>query len=961
TLASAQGGLLTFTTPVAGTFGNKVGAALAGEKVAVVRVPQFTDVTIPATSALSASAWDGTLGGVVVFRATGTVQLDGAIHADGIGFRQGSSASTSTPQQAGESYGGQPANGVSGTNLGAGGGGFNLCETAHLNQNDSWFGAGGSYGSTGVSGSSNPSAICATSVQGLPYGTPTLARMFLGSGSGTQVNNTHAACSDAICPSESRSTYTTAFKSNALSACDTATNPSCAATFAACPAETQSFGAARFKNGASSCDTSHNPTCAATFATCGGGSYNISVGHGAASSSFDGRTFGNWADTSLATTCGAYTLSHVAAQASNDSRFSPSQPAWNDTHAFCSGFESAHSAASHAGGTFTSSTPNITVWNDTNSFCSAFNVSSASSYTQAGNTCTGACAQTAAACGTYNITYGAASASNDGRFSPSQSQWNLTTGLCNTSNSGHSSYYDAPASACGSTCADTRAFCSPYQSSAVAASKSNDGRFSPSSAQWTATNALCGSSNVGFSAATRPCAAGTNSCSNTFASCSIYTNNIGSASCSGTCPSAPVNNPSSCTSCGCGIWNQHDCFQAECVNSYPGHCGSSDGNPDGQKNHEISDGCETTCSLGFSCPNSEDRCTSTGCGFLGLGSPCYRPVYRCWNGPSGAGGNCPGNGSSACNSCCFAAANNSTCVNSPADSSCNGWCQTNSGCTTNPGCETNPGCTYNPGCTVNPGCTNNPGCTSSPGCNSNPGCTTNVGCTMNPGCHTCGGCDYTAPGNTCACPAPDQKVADGGRGGGIVFIIASRVVVGTSGRISAVGADPAGGSPSAPNFAGGSGGSLWLRAGTLTLPASASTMTINARGGKNGGDGRIRLERVNGDDPVARSLIAPAPYLAPFLEPQIVGRPLLASTLASAGKKVTALQLVAAIDGLPLTGAPLVQHDYSLNAGASWTTLTLGQDAPITPTNDVRFRAHFVPRAGNVPQTSGLVWRLKLQ
>ena len=54
----------------------------------VVRVPEFTTVTV-ASGAIAAQSWNGSTGGIVAFLASGAVQVDGSINADGAGFRGG--------------------------------------------------------------------------------------------------------------------------------------------------------------------------------------------------------------------------------------------------------------------------------------------------------------------------------------------------------------------------------------------------------------------------------------------------------------------------------------------------------------------------------------------------------------------------------------------------------------------------------------------------------------------------------------------------------------------------------------------------------------------------------------------------------------------------------------------------------------------------------------------------------
>lgn len=84
---AVAGGTLTLTKPLVRGFTKNVSQ--------VVRVPEYTDVTIPAGASVAATAWQqvgagpGWAGGIVVFLATGTVDNKGVIHANGRGFHGG--------------------------------------------------------------------------------------------------------------------------------------------------------------------------------------------------------------------------------------------------------------------------------------------------------------------------------------------------------------------------------------------------------------------------------------------------------------------------------------------------------------------------------------------------------------------------------------------------------------------------------------------------------------------------------------------------------------------------------------------------------------------------------------------------------------------------------------------------------------------------------------------------------
>ncbi|MHB1846630.1 MAG: adventurous gliding motility protein AgmC [Deltaproteobacteria bacterium] len=55
----------------------------------LVRVPEYTSVTVNAGAGLVASAWNGSKGGILAFLSTGAVQNDGALSAGGAGFQGG--------------------------------------------------------------------------------------------------------------------------------------------------------------------------------------------------------------------------------------------------------------------------------------------------------------------------------------------------------------------------------------------------------------------------------------------------------------------------------------------------------------------------------------------------------------------------------------------------------------------------------------------------------------------------------------------------------------------------------------------------------------------------------------------------------------------------------------------------------------------------------------------------------
>ncbi|MBI4833355.1 MAG: hypothetical protein HY811_00845 [Planctomycetes bacterium] len=156
------------------------------QKIMVQRIPNYTNVTIDTGGSLTCNAWNGTLGGVLAFRANGTVTVNVAngINANGKGFTGGTGTTYDANAGGGESYNGAAGSGGKGnpvsvgnsgqgggggagdTNsdatqraggtgtIGSGGGGAGACWT---NSNFSSFaggGGGGGHGSAGGGGSS---------------------------------------------------------------------------------------------------------------------------------------------------------------------------------------------------------------------------------------------------------------------------------------------------------------------------------------------------------------------------------------------------------------------------------------------------------------------------------------------------------------------------------------------------------------------------------------------------------------------------------------------------------------------------------------------------------------------------------------------------------------------------------------------------------------------------------------
>ena len=109
TVDSVSGSVVTMTAAPSVTFGESNNNSLVGQTIQMVRVPQYTDVTLGADAVLTTEAWDGEVGGVLAFRATGTVSIasGAAIVVDELGYAGGETGTAyNNDAFQGESYAG---------------------------------------------------------------------------------------------------------------------------------------------------------------------------------------------------------------------------------------------------------------------------------------------------------------------------------------------------------------------------------------------------------------------------------------------------------------------------------------------------------------------------------------------------------------------------------------------------------------------------------------------------------------------------------------------------------------------------------------------------------------------------------------------------------------------------------------------------------------------------------------
>jgi len=148
----------------------------------VIRIPQYTSVTVNSDASIIAPAWDGTTGGIVAFKSTETVQVDGNISVEGTGFRGGACVQhdcvSAYQAYQGEGYYGMGSASTSGIGTyGGGGGGIHEFCTG-----SGWGGGGG--GGHGTAGETSPGFGSYVGEGGIAYGDDDMYTINFGSGGG---------------------------------------------------------------------------------------------------------------------------------------------------------------------------------------------------------------------------------------------------------------------------------------------------------------------------------------------------------------------------------------------------------------------------------------------------------------------------------------------------------------------------------------------------------------------------------------------------------------------------------------------------------------------------------------------------------------------------------------------------------------------------------------------------------
>jgi len=144
-VTNVSGTTITLDSAPTATYGVGGNSNLTGQKIVAQRVPQYTNVQINGGAQLQTSTWNGTTGGIIAFKATGTVSVNstGYINASARGYDGGNvytvdyggiggegicAPSGALTNPSGGAMGGgaaftQPVNGYTNNYCGGGGGG----------------------------------------------------------------------------------------------------------------------------------------------------------------------------------------------------------------------------------------------------------------------------------------------------------------------------------------------------------------------------------------------------------------------------------------------------------------------------------------------------------------------------------------------------------------------------------------------------------------------------------------------------------------------------------------------------------------------------------------------------------------------------------------------------------------------------------------------------------------------
>ena len=184
-ISSIDSNIITLSSGLVYTYGSGIFNETNSSVTQVVKVPQFTNVTIAEGASIVAPDWDGYIGGIVVFRSNRSVNNNGFINVSDRGFRHGT-------EGYGNNHPGGEGEGIYGRGFAAGTGGGITYPTSDNNggaggqgvSNCGGGGGGGGHAFQGEFGATNYPANNDTSYGGYAVGSNDMSYIFFGGAGG---------------------------------------------------------------------------------------------------------------------------------------------------------------------------------------------------------------------------------------------------------------------------------------------------------------------------------------------------------------------------------------------------------------------------------------------------------------------------------------------------------------------------------------------------------------------------------------------------------------------------------------------------------------------------------------------------------------------------------------------------------------------------------------------------------
>jgi hypothetical protein len=186
-ILSINSNIITFTDIIENSYSTS-----GSDVLQAVRIPNYTDVTVNEGASITCPGWNGSTGGIIFFRASGTTILAGSVTAYKKGFRQGPGRTGNTNRYGWSGESTLPnsyATTAAWNSILLGGGGAGWCGTA--SQYTPSGGAGGGHATAGANGRKNgaPQYAGTNGEGGGTYGVANLGKIYFGSAAGNSYGN----------------------------------------------------------------------------------------------------------------------------------------------------------------------------------------------------------------------------------------------------------------------------------------------------------------------------------------------------------------------------------------------------------------------------------------------------------------------------------------------------------------------------------------------------------------------------------------------------------------------------------------------------------------------------------------------------------------------------------------------------------------------------------------------------